>query len=221
MAKEISSAVGTPSRTEVVASATSAVERQGRQVLRQRVRTTPVAWLAHTQLTLEEWQEYGTRLGSVSKSTNWWLGDWLRFGQRHYNDHRYEVATQITGYDEQTLMNFAYVASRYEISRRREILSWSHHAELASLNQTDQDLWLDQAAAHHLSVRQLRSKVRQSGRAAIAADQPGTSANTNQVTRSGDTVAVVCADCGHTTNVPLETLAALFEASRHTDSQSD
>jgi hypothetical protein len=125
-----------------------------------RTRTTAVAWLAHARLTLDEWQGYGSRLGTVSKSTNWWLGDWVRFGQRHY-DQRYREAAQVTGYDEQTLMNFAYVASRYDVSRRRETLSWSHHAELAPLDPPTQDLWLDHATLRGLSIRQLRAAVRQ------------------------------------------------------------
>jgi hypothetical protein len=128
-------------------------------VTQGRARTTSVAWLAHVQLTFDEWQGYGSRIGLVSKSTNWWLGDWVRFGQRHY-DQRYQQASEVTGYDEQTLMNFAYVSGRYEISRRRENLSWSHHAELAPLQAFDQDVWLERAVAERLSVRQLRAQLR-------------------------------------------------------------
>ncbi len=127
---------------------------------RARVRTTPVAWVPSVHLTVEEWQSYGTRLAAVSRSTNWWLGDWVRFGQRRY-DLTYRDATRITAYDEQTLMNFAYVAGRYDLSRRRETLSWSHHAELAALTLDEQELWLDRAAVERLSVRRLRTALRQ------------------------------------------------------------
>jgi hypothetical protein len=143
----------------------STTERYPPFAIRARTKTTAVAWLAHARLTLDEWQGYGSRLGVVSKSTNWWLGDWVRFGQRHY-DQRYREAALVTGYDEQTLMNFAYVASRYDISRRRETLSWSHHAELAALDAPSQDLWLDHAAFRGLSIRQLRAAVRGAGRSA-------------------------------------------------------
>ena len=47
--------------------------------------------------------------------------------ERHYGE-RYELAAKVTGYDAQTLMNMFYVASRFEISRRREKLSFSRHA---------------------------------------------------------------------------------------------
>ena len=38
-------------------------------------------------------------------------------------------------------MNMVYVASRFEVSRRREMLSWSHHAALAALDRDGQELW--------------------------------------------------------------------------------
>jgi len=124
-----------------------------------RFRTTPVAWLAHTQLDATEWRRLGRHLGVTAKSANWWLGDWVRFGLRHY-DLRYDRASELTGYDTQTLMNFAYVAKRYHPSRRREDLSWSHHAELVALNDTEQEVWLQMAAERHLSIRKLRSELR-------------------------------------------------------------
>lgn len=132
-----------------------------------KTRTTAVAWLGYNALTVEEWQRYGTRLGAMSKSTNWWLGDWVRFGLR-YLDQRYDQICRVTGYDEQTLMNMAYVAKNFPAPRRRENLSWSHHAELAPLPPDEQDRWLDLAAAQKLSVRQLRAKVRLAQRV----DQP-------------------------------------------------
>jgi hypothetical protein len=197
----------------VAASSPNPIERRGRVFLHQRVRTTPVAWLGHTQLTQDEWEQYGTRLGAVSKSTNWWLGDWLRFGQRHYNDHRYEFGTRITGYDEQTLMNFAYVASRFEISRRREILSWSHHAELAALNQTEQDLWLDEAAAHHFTVRQLRTQVRRTQRVGSESEPLEASVKTHLANQPAEGLSVVCLDCGHMTIVSMESIALFLQGS--------
>lgn len=134
-----------------------------------RAKTTAVAWLAHAQLSLAEWEIYGTRIGLMSKSTNWWLGDWVRFGQRRYDLH-YKEASEISGYDEQTLMNLAYVAGRFSTSRRRETLSWSHHAELAKLEQDDQEIWLDRATAAHLSVRKLRGELRDAERRMHPAD---------------------------------------------------
>jgi hypothetical protein len=62
----------------------------------------------------------------------------------------------------------AYVASRFEPSRRRPGLSFSHHAELAGLAPEDQELWLDRAEAGGLSVRALRSELRKARERAAA-----------------------------------------------------
>jgi hypothetical protein len=170
----------------------STAEQSPSVAARARTKTTSVAWLAHARLTLDEWQGYGSRLGTVSKSTNWWLGDWVRFGQRHY-DQRYREAAQVTGYDEQTLMNFAYVAGQYDVSRRRETLSWSHHAELAPLDPPTQELWLDHATLRGLSIRQLRAAVRQARRPVDSGLVPTIRAFGGEASDAGP---VVCPHCG-------------------------
>jgi hypothetical protein len=60
------------------------------------------------------------------------------------------------------------VASRFEASRRRPGLSFSHHAELAGLAPEDQELWLDRAEAGALSVRALRIELRKAREASAA-----------------------------------------------------
>lgn len=162
----------------------------------RRIRTTPVAWLGHADLTVDEWQSFGPRIGLVSKSTNWWLGDWVRFGQRHY-DQRYQRASELTGYDEQTLMNLAYVAGRFEISRRREAVPWSHHAELAKLEIVDQEVWLDRAMSQRLSVRKLRTELRSTERAAASSGTSDSAGPANvHALKPEPAWSIVCPHCG-------------------------
>jgi hypothetical protein len=119
-----------------------------------------------------EWIEQGRWLGAVGRASGWWIGDWIRYGNRRYGE-KYEEAANLTGYDSQSLMNMAYVASRYEPSRRREGLSFSHHAELAALPPADQELWLDRVEAGELSVRALRFELREARRrTALRAARP-------------------------------------------------
>jgi hypothetical protein len=56
-------------------------------------------------------------------------------------------------------MNMVYVATRFEVSRRRENLSWSHHAELAPLDVEEQEGWLDRAIEQRLTVSGLRREL--------------------------------------------------------------
>jgi hypothetical protein len=120
---------------------------------------TPTSWAAGCELAVTEWVEQGRCLGAIGRGSLWWIGDWVRYGSARYGD-KYRAASQVTGYDAQSLMNMSYVSSRFEPSRRRPGLSFSHHAELAGLAPEDQELWLDRAEAGRLSVRALRTELR-------------------------------------------------------------
>jgi hypothetical protein len=105
------------------------------------------------------WSHLGARLGVYANGMPWWLGDWLAFGQMKYG-RRYRDAIVTTGLEYQTLRNYAAVARRFEPSRRRDDVSFQHHAELCALPDEDQDQWLEQAAAHAWSRNELRRRVR-------------------------------------------------------------
>ncbi|MGH2741086.1 MAG: LmbU family transcriptional regulator [Thermoleophilaceae bacterium] len=164
---------------------------------------TPTSWAAGRELAVAEWVEQGRCLGAIGRASAWWIGDWIRYGSSRYGD-RYAAASQVTGYDAQSLMNMSYVASRFAPSRRRPGLSFSHHAELAGLAPEDQELWLDRAEAGALSVRALRAELRKargraSARLALARarlDEHGEDAAVRLAPpRAGD--VVVCPHCGH------------------------
>ncbi len=124
------------------------------------VAITGVAWIPEgAPLPLEQWLDCGRRLGALGRGVAWWLGDWLLYGNMRYGE-KYARAARVTGYDPQSLMNMSYVASCFNPSRRREQLSWSHHAELAALEPDQQDRWLDFAQTQRLSVHSLRLEVR-------------------------------------------------------------
>jgi hypothetical protein len=110
-------------------------------------------------LSYEKWQEAGLRIARIVDSSAWCLGDWLVYGQEMYSD-RYQMAIEAAGLDYQTLRNYAWVARRFELSRRRESLSLQHHAELARLPVEEQDHWLDRAESGRWSRNQLRRELR-------------------------------------------------------------
>jgi hypothetical protein len=122
---------------------------------------SPIAWTPSHELEAQEWAAAGRRIGTIGRCIQWLLGDWIAYGNLKFGE-RYARASQITGYDRQTLMNMVYVASRFGASRRREGLSWSHHETLAALEQAEQDQWLDRAVAHRWSVSDLRMMLRAS-----------------------------------------------------------
>jgi hypothetical protein len=166
--------------------------------LRLRLRLTATGWSCAAGLTPGDWVRCGCSLGRLGRACGWWLGDWVRYGNLRYGE-RYALAARITGYDSQTLMNFAYVTSRFEISRRREKLSFSHHVEVASLPKPDQDRWLDVATEERLSVRELRKRVRPGLRSprGVAVLAPQEHVRPARGRNSDTPTGVVCPSCGH------------------------
>jgi hypothetical protein len=148
---------------------------------------------------LAEWSAVGRRFGEIGRCSQWWLGDWIHYGNTKFGE-RYSRAVKLTGYDVQSLMNMVYVASRFEISRRREDLSWSHHATLAALDVHEQEYWLARAIADKLSVADLRVELRGARRTravgAAEGDGDGGSSEPHEHGR-----VLVCPNCGEV--VPL------------------
>jgi hypothetical protein len=113
------------------------------------------------RLPFDRWVSVGRRLSDVYTSSAWCLGDWLVYGERAYGG-RYREAIEQTSLDYQTLRNYAWVVKRFSLSRRRDALSFGHHAEVAALPAAEQDFWLRKAEELGWSVKQLRREVRTS-----------------------------------------------------------
>jgi hypothetical protein len=158
---------------------------------------SPIAWMAEPGLDLAAWLRHGQRLGSIGRGSSWWIGDWINYGNTRFGE-KYSRAARVTGYDVQSLMNMAYVASRFEVSRRREKLSWSHHAELAALPPEDQDRWLAFAEASGTSVRGLREELR-TWRAQATQEPDGSEGG--DVDDAADAPAT-CPQCGYDLTLP-------------------
>jgi hypothetical protein len=111
------------------------------------------------RLPFEDWHRLGKQLSMHANASIWWLGDWVAFGKEKYG-RRYKQAVVITGLDYQTLRNYAVVARRFEMSRRRDKLSFQHHAEVCALSEEEQDRWLERAEACGWTRNQLRRRLR-------------------------------------------------------------
>jgi N6-adenosine-specific RNA methylase IME4 len=111
-------------------------------------------------LTFERWTEIGKVLGRIGRAHQWWIGDWLNYGERAYGE-KYAQAMDATGLEYGTVANCAYVAGRIELSRRRESLTFAHHQELAPLELTEQDAWMERAELEALTRNDLRRELRQ------------------------------------------------------------
>lgn len=72
------------------------------------------------------------------------MGDWWAFGEHGYGDRKALVESEEwEGPAYQTCKNVALVCDAFEKSRRRDLVSFSHHSECASLPVAESDTVLD------------------------------------------------------------------------------
>jgi hypothetical protein len=156
-----------------------------------------IAWIPKHDLGHTDWLATGRRLGAIGRCSQWWIGDWVRYGASRWGE-KYAEAARVTGYDVASLRNMAWVASRFDLSLRNDKLSWSHHVLLAPLEAEKQREWLGRASEERLSVADLRLELRASreGDDKSSSDPP--------VAAHDSAGAVVCPQCGHTLHSSTE-----------------
>jgi hypothetical protein len=126
---------------------------------REMARVTPSGLQIPTGTDYDAWMTMGRRITGVANACSWCLGDWLVYGEQEFGS-RYKAALRATSLDYQTLRNYAWVARRFDASRRRDNLSFQHHAEVVSLPDAHQDLWLRRAERDRWSRNELRRQLR-------------------------------------------------------------
>jgi hypothetical protein len=95
-------------------------------------------------LSLEQWSEIGRVLTGAQSSLHWWWGDWWAYGEHRYGERQAIVdSDDWAGPSFQSLADKAWVCRQFKTSRRREVLSFSHHREVASMTSEEGDRWLD------------------------------------------------------------------------------
>lgn len=118
-------------------------------------------------LKYEHWERIGEILKRVESGVQWWIGDWMTYGEQRYGEKQAQAldAHEETGRNVDTLRNYQWVAEHVPVVRRLTTLSWSHHQAIAALKPKEQVVWLERAQAEGLSYRELRREVDKSERA--------------------------------------------------------
>lgn len=118
-------------------------------------------------LSENEWKQVGHNLCRCKESLQFWIGDWVNYGQSAYFKNYDEVMDVFAkegkgdyGYEKTTLENFASVAKHVPISLRREKLTFGHHAVVAGMEAIDQDVWLAKAVMNSWSIAELTREIR-------------------------------------------------------------
>jgi hypothetical protein len=126
----------------------------------QYVTETPTGLVFREDTPLEVVGALIERLTRQSKRIEWALGDALQFAERRYGD-TYAQWVEETGLSENTLATYRWVADRIEPLRRRKDVGWSHHREVAGIDDpTIQDRLLDEAADKGMTRWEVRQRVK-------------------------------------------------------------
>jgi len=107
--------------------------------------------------SFEEYQGVGDFIQRAHRACGFWLGDWLRYGERRAEwQERLSQAHTFTGLSEKTLKNVRAVARSIDVSRRRDDVEFDVHAEVAGLEPEEQVEWLGKCEKHGWGRRELR-----------------------------------------------------------------
>jgi hypothetical protein len=148
-----------------------------------------VAWQPKAGLNHGEWMAAGRQLGAIGRCSQWWVGDWIRYGTSKWGE-KYAEAARVTGYDVASLRNMAWVASQFEPSLRSDKLTWSHHVLLAPLEPEEQRQWIERAVESRFSVADLRIELR-------AEERKGKERLSESPAAEAGGLEVACPHCGH------------------------
>jgi hypothetical protein len=123
-------------------------------------------------LSFEQWADVGRKIGQVARTSLFWVGDWLNYGQDRWNGgnrfekmpddqrQRYEDAMKMTGLELATLQKASYVARQIPLSDRCADLTFSHHRLIARVkDDSKRREWLKKTEDAQLSTRRLRASL--------------------------------------------------------------
>lgn len=106
------------------------------------------------ELSFNEWRRLGERLLETSDRALWSLGDWRLYGERFTKD--YHDALQALDESSRLALVAARVARSFPAERRRGQLTFEMHELVASLEEHEQERWLDEVERQGWKRRQLQ-----------------------------------------------------------------
>lgn len=124
---------------------------------------TPTGLRFNSTLSFDEWIACGSQLVGIKNAIQWCIGDWLAYGEgRGEWGEMYAKAMDATHISYDSLTAYTYVAQSFQFLRRRKNLSFSHHREIAPIeDELEQDRILNWCEETQASVTDLREYLKQ------------------------------------------------------------
>jgi N6-adenosine-specific RNA methylase IME4 len=134
------------------------VDEQTGEIVSEGMEFSKTGLTLDPRLSYDQWENVGQQLNEIEGAIQWWIGDWLNFGEHKYGE-LYVQAVEV-GANPQDWMDYKWVSNAVETSVRTEVLSWSHHRLIAPLEPEEQKQWLDRAEKEEMSVYDLRHAIK-------------------------------------------------------------
>lgn len=109
--------------------------------------------------TFEEWASIGPVLRRGLQAVNWLIGDWMIAGRR-FGDRGREEAQRIFLSDVERFDPIIKTCEKFPEDRRHSALSFTHHAAVAKLDDSEADALLAEAERDRMTTAMLRAKVK-------------------------------------------------------------
>lgn len=113
-----------------------------------------------SEIDLDEWSRIGEFIRLTNQASQWWWGDWLNMGEDKFGE-KASQALEITRWDEETLLQYAWVCRKVPAATRVTGVSFTHYRELAKLPEKEQKKWAEQVVDQQLSRRQLKIQMKE------------------------------------------------------------
>lgn len=123
----------------------------GLPALLDNVEVTETGLTIPANMPFAEWMELGETLQRIDRAIQWWVGDWLNAGERNYGE-KYAQALDETEAAYSTLRDYKWVSSSFELSLRRDNLSYSIHKEIAGIKNEKKRLNLLKQASEETAL---------------------------------------------------------------------
>lgn len=115
-------------------------------------------------ISIQQWKEIGHTLCRCQGALQWWIGDWINYGEEVYGEKYAEAirafgaeALGAYGYSPETLRVYSSVARRVVV--RDNKLTWTHHKIVAEMPERDQKKWLKRASENKWDTKKLKSEI--------------------------------------------------------------
>jgi len=110
--------------------------------------------------TDNQWEQIGHFLAQMEGSIQWLIGDWMAAGERIWG-RTYKQASELFGYEEQTLRMLVSVCQRVDLLIRINNLSFAHHRLVSPRLHDEQRALLEYAGEMGFSLAQLKAAIEQ------------------------------------------------------------